>query len=26
VGFLKKQEQIDVYDKGISYNPFRYFS
>lgn len=26
VGFLKKQEQIDAYDKGISYNPFRYFN
>lgn len=25
VGFLKKHEQVDVYDKGISYNPFRYF-
>lgn len=26
VAFLKKQEQIDVYDKGINYNPFKYFS
>jgi queuosine precursor transporter len=26
VSFLKKQEQIDVYDRGISYNPFKYFS
>ncbi len=26
VRFLKKQEQIDVYDRGISYNPFKYFS
>lgn len=25
VGFLKKQEKVDVYDRGISYNPFRYF-
>jgi uncharacterized integral membrane protein (TIGR00697 family) len=26
VSFLKKQEQVDVYDRGISYNPFKYFS
>lgn len=25
VGFLKKREKVDVYDLGISYNPFRYF-
>ena len=25
VGFLKKREHADVYDTGISYNPFRYF-
>lgn len=25
VKFLKKKEQIDVYDRGISYNPFKYF-
>lgn len=25
IGFLKKHEQVDVYDTGISYNPFRYF-
>ncbi|PKO99583.1 MAG: transporter [Bacteroidetes bacterium HGW-Bacteroidetes-9] len=25
VNFLKKREQVDVYDTGISYNPFRYF-
>lgn len=25
VGFLKKRENADVYDTGISYNPFRYF-
>lgn len=25
VGFLKKQEGVDVFDTGISYNPFRYF-
>ncbi len=25
IGFLKKREQVDVYDTGISYNPFRYF-
>ncbi|HOI78292.1 MAG TPA: queuosine precursor transporter [Petrimonas sp.] len=25
VGFLKKREQVDVFDTGISYNPFRYF-
>jgi hypothetical protein len=24
VGFLKKREQVDVYDRGISYNPFRF--
>ena len=24
VGFLKKKEQVDVYDRGISYNPFRF--
>lgn len=26
VHFLKKHEQVDVYDRGISYNPFRYFT
>ncbi len=26
VRFLKKQEEVDVYDRGINYNPFRYFS
>lgn len=26
VRFLKKHEEVDVYDRGISYNPFRYFS
>lgn len=26
VHFLKKHEQVDVYDRGISYNPFRYFA
>lgn len=26
VAFLKKQEQVDAYDRGISYNPFKYFS
>ncbi|MGE5316457.1 MAG: queuosine precursor transporter [Chloroflexota bacterium] len=25
VNFLKRQENVDVYDRGISYNPFRYF-
>ena len=25
VGFLKRSEGIDVYDYGISYNPFRFF-
>lgn len=25
VGFLKSKEQIDAYDNGINYNPFRYF-
>ena len=25
IGFLKKREQVDVYDTGISYNPFGYF-
>lgn len=25
VNFLKKEEKVDVYDRGISYNPFRYF-
>ena len=25
VGFLKKRENVDVYDTGISYNPFGYF-
>jgi len=25
VGFLKKHEQVDAYDTGISYNPFGYF-
>lgn len=25
IGFLKKREQVDIYDTGISYNPFRYF-
>lgn len=25
VKFLKKKEQIDAYDTGISYNPFKYF-
>lgn len=25
VRFLKKKEEIDTYDRGISYNPFRYF-
>lgn len=25
VNFLKKEENVDVYDRGISYNPFRYF-
>ena len=25
VGFLKRRENVDVYDTGISYNPFRYF-
>ncbi|MBW6491602.1 MAG: queuosine precursor transporter [Lentimicrobium sp.] len=25
VGFLKKHEGVDVFDTGISYNPFRYF-
>lgn len=25
VNFLKKEEGVDVYDVGISYNPFRYF-
>lgn len=25
VKFLKKKEQVDVYDTGISYNPFKYF-
>lgn len=25
VNFLKKREQVDVYDTGISYSPFRYF-
>lgn len=24
VGFLKKREKTDVYDRGISYNPFRF--
>jgi uncharacterized integral membrane protein (TIGR00697 family) len=24
VGFLKKKEQLDVYDRGISYNPFTF--
>jgi len=24
VGFLKRREGIDVYDRGISYNPFRF--
>jgi uncharacterized integral membrane protein (TIGR00697 family) len=24
VRFLKKQEQVDVFDRGISYNPFRF--
>jgi queuosine precursor transporter len=24
VGFLKKHEQTDVFDRGISYNPFRF--
>jgi queuosine precursor transporter len=24
VSFLKKHEQVDVYDRGISYNPFRF--
>jgi len=24
VRFLKKRENIDVYDRGISYNPFRF--
>ncbi len=26
VGFLKKTEQVDVFDRGISYNPFRFFT
>jgi len=26
VGFLKKKENVDVYDRGISYTPFRYFA
>ncbi len=26
VAFLKKHEQVDAYDRGISYNPFKYFS
>ena len=25
VSFLKKRENVDVYDTGISYNPFGYF-
>lgn len=25
VNFLKKREKVDVYDTGISYNPFQYF-
>lgn len=25
VRFLKKKEEVDAYDRGISYNPFRYF-
>lgn len=25
VGFLKRKEQTDIYDTGISYNPFRFF-
>ena len=25
IGFLKKREQVDVYDTGINYNPFGYF-
>ncbi|GAB1404633.1 queuosine precursor transporter [Lentimicrobium sp.] len=25
IGFLKRKEAVDVYDTGISYNPFRYF-
>ena len=25
IGFLKKREHVDIYDTGISYNPFRYF-
>lgn len=25
VGFLKRKEKVDMYDTGISYNPFRYF-
>lgn len=25
VRFLKKKEEVDTYDRGISYNPFRYF-
>ncbi|HPT32808.1 MAG TPA: queuosine precursor transporter, partial [Prolixibacteraceae bacterium] len=24
VGFLKNREKTDVYDRGISYNPFRF--
>lgn len=26
VGFLKRKENVDVYDTGISYTPFRYFA
>ena len=25
VGFLKRKEQVDIFDEGISYNPFRFF-
>lgn len=25
VRFLKKKEEVDTYDRGISYNPFKYF-
>lgn len=26
VSFLKKNEQVDVFDRGISYNPFKFFT
>jgi len=25
VGFLKRQEKVDVYDRGVNYNPFWFF-